>query len=145
MERRSIDYRAPITCTNPNCANATQVSSPAVTRGCPAYCWTVLASSCLLASAKNRGGTGLHHINAGLELQLNDAIVCHMAAGSLKQIKIPHCRGGGGLHGLTAGGSLGDREAMNGVDMLYLKNVLLKFVEAHALGRLAEVPPLLFC
>ena len=28
---------------------------------------------------------------------------------------------------------------MNGVDMLYLKNVLLKFVEAHALGRLAEV------
>ncbi|KAK9825736.1 hypothetical protein WJX74_002575 [Apatococcus lobatus] len=47
-------------------------------------------------------------------------------------------RGGGGLHGLAAGGSLGDREAMNGVDMLYLKNVLLKFVEAHALGRLAE-------
>lgn len=48
-------------------------------------------------------------------------------------------RGGGGLHGLATGGSLGDREAMNGVDMLYLKNVLLKFVEAHALGRLAEV------
>ena len=60
-------------------------------------------------------------------------------------------RGGGSLMGAaalddysgspTANGS--HREHMEGVDIVYLKNVLLKFVDAHAHGRTQECSTLL--
>jgi hypothetical protein len=43
-------------------------------------------------------------------------------------------RGGGG------GGGGAEREQMAGVDILYLKNVLLKFLDAAAAGRTDQVP-----
>ena len=62
--------------------------------------------------------------------------------------------GGGSLRGVAdangeAGGMVnGDRELMAGVDIVYLKNVLLKFLDAATAGRFDQVSCLstaLFC
>lgn len=55
--------------------------------------------------------------------------------------------GGGSLLGtasqsLSEGGGA-EREQIGGVDIVYLKNVLLKFLDAAATGRTDQVAPLL--
>jgi len=62
-------------------------------------------------------------------------------------------RGSGSLRGVNVNNPFDDesgtptanggREHMEGVDMVYLKNVLLKFVDAHAHGRTQECSTLL--
>ncbi|KAK9815909.1 hypothetical protein WJX72_011792 [[Myrmecia] bisecta] len=56
-------------------------------------------------------------------------------------------RGGGSLHGVAdmlfdaynnTNGDAAHSELMNSTDILYMKNVILKFVEAHAAGRIQE-------
>lgn len=51
--------------------------------------------------------------------------------------------GGGSLHGLTDSfaehPANGDRDHIGGVDIMYLKNVLLKFLDSLASGRIEQV------
>ena len=64
-------------------------------------------------------------------------------------VHVVACSGGGSLRGVAdANGDAGaapngaaDRELMAGVDIVYLKNVLLKFLDAATAGRFDQVRP----